>query len=56
MKEPRATKKKYETPVIVDLGAVARGSGKCQTGPSNIGGLCKPGNTAAPCVTGSFKA
>jgi len=55
MKEPRATKKKYETPVILDLGALARGTGMCGTGQSNISGQCKDGAGAHPCKIGSFK-
>jgi hypothetical protein len=54
--ESQATKKKYETPVMVDLGEVMRGYGACTSGgaPTGGGGQCSQGVGAkGKCTTGS---
>lgn len=46
---PMVPLKKYETPVIVDLGEVMRGYGACTSGGSPTGqggGVCSNGNGA----------
>ena len=41
----KRTKPKYETPVVVPLGGLARGIGYCTSG-SNPDGYCSSGTTA----------
>ena len=41
-----AKKPKYETPTVVWLGGLAKGSGVCKTGSGYVAGQCWPGNQA----------
>ena len=51
--KPQAPEKRYETPVIIDLGAITKGDGACKTGSRNARGICRSGGVANPCNTGS---
>lgn len=51
-------KSKYESPIIVPLGAMAKGSGVCTTGSSVVPAACSAGNSdtapgATDCTAGS---
>jgi hypothetical protein len=52
MKAPEI-KKKYETPIILDLGAITKGSGRCAPGADNTRGKCITGGEPNPCKVGS---
>ena len=51
--ETKAPVKKYETPVIIDLGAVTRGQGAACRGGAAKGPPCGSGNRANTCNSGS---
>jgi hypothetical protein len=55
MGEPkRDDRPKYERPVLVDLGELARGQGACLSGSSDFGG-CSGGSTAnGQCYSGGM--
>jgi hypothetical protein len=42
---------KYESPILVPLGAMAKGSGVCSVGSSVVGG--KPWSSIGSCTTGA---
>jgi hypothetical protein len=56
-KKAAAARPRYETPVVMPLGEVARGFGAaCLPGSSphgSGGGACKPGGSANPCAVGA---
>jgi len=56
--QPATPTKKYETPVMVDLGEVMRGYGACTSGGAPTGGVgqCTSGAAAkGKCITGAVR-
>ena len=57
-KKDERTKPKYEAPIVVALGEMARGAGACTAGPSDVdactaGGLAQTACTAGPTNNGA---
>ena len=53
--EPRA-RPKYEAPVAISLGAIARGSGYCSPGSGASDGYCAQGASASAYCTAGIAA
>ena len=56
MDDKKKAKRKYKTPIIVDLGGLARGIGYCAAGSSADPGYCTAGFAAASACTGGATA
>ena len=51
--DKKKAKRKYKTPIVIDLGALARGIGYCAAGSSASSGYCSAGPGAgAACTAG----
>jgi hypothetical protein len=52
-KKDGQAKPRYEPPVVVPLGELAKGDGSCS--PGSVGtGACNPGTAANPCNDGTL--
>lgn len=56
MADNKKTKPKYKAPAVVDLGALARGTGYCAPGSSADPGYCTAGFAAATACTAGTTA
>ena len=56
MTDNKKAKCKYITPIVVDLGALAKGTGSCVPGSSAHPGYCTAGIAAASACSGGITA
>lgn len=50
-------KPRYEPPIMIDLGSIAKGRGQCIAGDGNTSGYCSAGNSntgGGNCTEGNF--